>query len=133
MQTTVIQAFRNRENSVEILAVKRFRQLGFNPLIALNTLTFRTVSIPATVVRNPDFSAFIAPVNVTAKRSCTAIFKRIQYPFVIIQNTVLLIETALVSPNYIRDFKLRFHPKNGKVYPMDFSPISVIPELCEDR
>jgi len=35
MQTTVIQAFRNRENSVEILAVKRFRQSGFNPLIAL--------------------------------------------------------------------------------------------------
>jgi hypothetical protein len=84
MQTIVIQAFGNRENCVEILAIKHIGQPGFNPLVALGALTFRTMPIPATVIRNMEFPAFIALFNVTAKRRRPAIFKRIQHPFVII-------------------------------------------------
>jgi hypothetical protein len=132
MQTTVIQAVGNCENSVEILAVKRLRQPGFNPPVALSTLTFRTVAIPATVVRNMDFTAFIALFYVTAKRCRPTIFKCIQYPFMIVQNIVPGIETFTVPPDNIRDFPLWFHAKNCKAYPAGFSLIWAIPEQYED-
>jgi hypothetical protein len=52
---------------------------------------------------------------------------------VIIQNTVLLIETALISPDNSRDFKRRLHAKNDKAYPADFSLTWVEPVQYEDR
>jgi hypothetical protein len=122
MQTTVIQACGNRENIVEIFAVKHLRQSGFNPLVAPGTLTFGTVPVPATVIRNMQFATFITLFNMTAKRRSAAIFKRIQYPFVISQNRVPEIEILVVATNNIRDFILWVHPKNCKAYLMDFSP-----------
>jgi hypothetical protein len=88
MQTIVIQAFGNRENSVEILAVKHIREAGDNPFVTLSALTFGTVPIPATVIRNMNFTACIALFYMTAKRCRPAMFKRIQHPLVIIQNSV---------------------------------------------
>jgi len=94
MQAIVIQALGNRENIVEILAVKHIRQPGFNPPVALGALAFGTMPIPATVIRNTGFSTFAALFNVTAKGRRPAIFKRIQHTFVIIQNFVLQIEIS---------------------------------------
>ena len=133
MQTIVIQTFGNRENIVKILAVKHIRQSGSNPFVALGALAFGAVPVPATIIRNMDFPAFIAPFNVTAKRCRPAIFKCIQYAFVIRQNIVMLIEPFVVSPNNICDFVLRLHAKNCKEYPADFSLIWARLEQYEDR
>jgi hypothetical protein len=70
---------------------------------------------------------------VTAQCRRPAIFKRIQYTFVIIQNIVLEIEISVVAPNNICDFILRFHAKNCIKYPVDFSLILAIPEQYEDK
>ena len=133
MQTVVIQAFGNCEYIVKVFAIKHIPESGFNPFIALRTLTLWTVSISATVIRNMYFPAVITLFYMTPKCRSPAIGQRIEYPFVIIQNRVLQIERFHVSPNNICDFKLRFHPKNGKAYPKDFSLILAKLEQYEDR
>jgi len=132
MQAIVIQAVGNREDVVKVPAVKRLRQPGFNPFVELCALTLRAVTVLAAVVRNVDLPAFITLFNVTAERSRPAVLKRIQYPLVIVQNIVPGIEASAVSPDNIRDFKLRLHAKSRKAYPADFLPIWAIPVLCED-
>jgi hypothetical protein len=74
---------------MKILAVKHIRQSGFNPFISLGALAFRAVPVTATVIRNMDFNAGVALFHVTAKRRRPEILQRIQYPFMIIQNSTL--------------------------------------------
>jgi len=59
--------FRHREYNVEVLAVEEFGLAALDPLSAGQTLTLRTVAIPAGAVANALVAALIALLNLPSE------------------------------------------------------------------